>query len=197
VVNPVRRELDRQRRSVQGKLTRRRAEYAALDLHPEADEKKVAQWERRKAAALEEIQQLEHELDTVKTQQQQTPTHLKWEKLPEESKFERLAPSRKRLLDTVKMVAHRAETAMAAIVREELSRQDDARSVLRDLFRCSADLIPSPETNTLEIHVHPLANPRTNRAIEHLLEELNAPSLTYPGTKLRLVYRLVGATSSD
>jgi transposase len=197
VVNPARRELDRQRRSMQGKLTRRRAEYAALDLHPEADEKKVSQWERRKAAALEEIQQLEHELDTVKTQQQETPTHLEWEELPEESKFERLSPSRKRLLDTVKMVAYRAETAMAAIVREELSRQDDARSVLRDLFRSSADLIPSPETNQLEIHVHALANPRTNRAIEHLLEELNAASLTYPGTKLRLAYRLVGATSSD
>ncbi len=197
VVNPVRRELDRQRRSVQGKLTRRRAEYAALDLHPEADQKKVSQWERRKAELLEAIQQLEHELDTVKKQQQETPTHLEWKELPEESKFERLSPSRKRLLDTVKMVAYRAETAMAGIVREELSRQDDARSVLRDLFCSSADLIPSPDTNELEVHVHPLANPRTNRAIEHLLEELNAASLTYPGTKLRLVYRLVGATSPN
>ena len=197
VVNPVRRELDRQRRSVQGKLTRRRAEYSALDLHPEADQKKVSQWERRKAELLEAIQHLEHELETVKAQQQETPTHMEWKELPEESKFERLSPSRKRLLDTVKMVAYRAETAMARIVREELSRQDDARSVLRDLFCSSADLIPSPDTNELEVHVHPLANPRTNRAIEHLLEELNAASLTYPGTKLRLVYRLVGATSSN
>ena len=87
------------------------------------------------------------------------------------------------------------ETAMAGIVREELSRQDDARSVLRDLFRSAADIIPSPETNELEVRVHPLANPRTNRAIEHLLRELNAASLTYPGTKLQLVYRLLGATS--
>ncbi len=86
---------------------------------------------------------------------------------------------------------------MAGIVREELSRQDDARSVLRDLFCCSAGLIPSPETNELEVHVHPLANPRTNRAIEHLLKELNAASLTYPGTTLKLVYSLVGATADD
>ncbi len=196
VVNPIRRELDRQRRSVQSKLTRRRAEYAALDLHPEADEKKVLQWERRKAAALEAVQHLEHELDAVKAQQQKTPTHVEWKNLPDESKFERLSPNRKRLLDTVKMVAYRAETAMAGIVREELSRQDDARSVLRDLYRSSADLIPSPDTNTLEIHVHPLANPRTNRAIEQLLEELNASEMTYPGTRLRLIYRLIGTTSA-
>jgi hypothetical protein len=195
VVNPARRELDRQRRSVQGKLTRRRAEYAAVSLHPEADEKKVSQWERRKAELLEEIQQLEHELDTLKTQQQQTPTHLEWKELPEESKFERLSPSRKRLLDTVKMIAYRAETAMAGIVREELSRQDDARSMLRDLFRSAADIVPSPATNELEVRVHPLANPRTNRAIEHLLQELNAAELTYPGTKLKLVYRLLGAAA--
>lgn len=197
VVNPARRELDRQRHSVQGKLTRRRAEYAAHDLHPEADEKKVSQWERHKAELLEAVQELEHELETVKTQQQQTPTHQEWKDLPEESKFERLSPSRKRLLDTVKMVAYRAETAMAGIVRGALTRQDDARSVLQDLFRCSADIIPSPDKNELEVHVHPLANPRTNRAIAHLLEELNAASLTYPGTKLSLVYRLVGATPSD
>jgi hypothetical protein len=134
VVNPARRELDRLRRSVQGKLTRRRAEYAAVSLHPEADEKKVKRWERRKAELLDEVQQLEHELETVKARQQETPSHLEWNELPEESKFKRLSPSRKQLLDTVKMIAYRAETAMARIIREQLSRQDDARSVLQDLL---------------------------------------------------------------
>ncbi len=194
VVNPARRELDRRRRSVQSKLTRRRAEYAAVDLHPEADEKKVKQWERRKAELLDEVQQLEHELETVKTQQQEAPKHLDWNELPEESKFERLSSSRKQLLDTVRMIAYRAETAMAGIIREQLSRQDDARSVLRDLFRSAADLIPLPETNELLVRVHSLANPRTNRAIEHLLRELNSASATYPGTKMKLIYHLVGAT---
>lgn len=195
VVNPARRELDRRRRSVQGKLTRRRAEYAAVALHPEADAKKVKQWEHRKAELLDEVQQLEHELETVKVQQQETPKHLDWNELPEESKFERLAPSRKQLLDTVKMIAYRAETAMAGIIRAQLSRHDDARSVLRDLFRSAADITPLPETNELEVRLHTLANPRTNRAIGHLLQELNAASATYPGTKLRLIYRLIGATS--
>jgi len=197
VVNPARRELDRQRRSLQGKLTRWRAQYAALTLHPEDDEKKVSRWEKRKAESLEEIQQLEHELETVQAQRQETPTHLEWKELPEEETFERLSPSRKRLLDTVKMTAYRAETALAGIVREPLSREDDARSVLRDLFRSAADLIPSPETNELQVRVHSLANPRTNRAIQHLLEELNAASLTYPGTNWKLVYSLLGAAASD
>jgi len=53
-----------------------------------------------------------------------------------------LAPSRKQLVDTVKMIAYRAETALASIVREKLARTDDARSLLRDLFCSEADLTP-------------------------------------------------------
>ena len=52
-----------------------------------------------------------------------------------EDKFERLAPSRKRLMDTVKLVAYRAETAITKIVREVMAREDDARSLVRDPFR--------------------------------------------------------------
>ena len=145
MVNPARRELDTRRRSLQSRLTRQRAEYAALTMHPEADEKKVSQWEQRKANLVEAIEHLEHELSEVKRLQSETPRHLSWEALPEESKFEQLAPSRKRLLDTVKMIAYRAETAMVGIVRESLSRVDDARSLLQDLFRLEADLLPDAD----------------------------------------------------
>ena len=73
---------------------------------------------------------------------EKTPSHLDWDKLPETEKFQRLAPSRKQLVDTVKLIAYRGETALAAIVREEVARTDDARSLLRDLFCSEADLLP-------------------------------------------------------
>ena len=126
--------------------------------------------------------------DKLKT----TPTHLKWDELPTAEKFERLAPSRKQLVDTVKMVAYRAETAMASIVREKLVRKDDARSLLRDLFRSEADLVPDLEQRVLRVQVHPMSNPRSNCAIAHLLEHLNAAEFTYPGTDLRLIYSIAG-----
>jgi len=37
-----------------------------------------------------------------------------------------------------------------------------------------------------------MSNPRSNRAIAHLLEHLNAAEFTYPGTNLRLVYSIAG-----
>jgi transposase len=197
VVNPRWRDLDRRRRSVRSKLTNQQARFAALTLHPESDEAAQAKWEKRKAELVETIEQFEAELEGINNQLKMTPTHLKWNELPETEKFERLAPSRKQLVDTVKMVAYRAETAMASIVREVLARNDDARSLLRDLFRSEVDLLPDPEQRLLRVSVHPMSNPRSNRAIAHLLDHLNAAEFIYPGTNLRLVYSIAGQGATE
>jgi hypothetical protein len=193
VVNPPWRELERQRRALQGKLTQRQARFAALTLHPEADAKRIEKWQRDKADLVEEIEQLENELELVKQRRKQTPKHVEWDELPSEHQIQRLAPSRKCLLDTVKMIAYRAETALVNLVREPLTRPDDARPLLQDLFRSEADLIPDAEHGLLRVYVHPMANPRANRAITHLLDHLNAAEFTYPGTSLKLKYALGGA----
>jgi hypothetical protein len=190
VVNPAWRELDRKSRSAKGKLTQRRARFAALTLKSEADEAKTAKWEKEKSDLREQIEQFEHEVDSLKEQMSSTPKHLEWDQLPEDAKFKRLAPSRKRLTDTVKLVAYRAETAMSNLLRESLRREDDSRSLLRDLFRSDADVIPHSDTKVLEVRIHTLANPRSNRAVQHLLDHLNAAECTYPGTEFRLSYTL-------
>ena len=77
-------------------------------------------------------------------------------------------------------------------MREKLARTDDTRSLLRDLFRSEADLVPDLELKVLRVDVHPMSNPRSNRAIAHLLEHLNAAEFPYPGTNLRLVYSIAG-----
>jgi transposase-like protein len=54
------------------------------------------------------------------------------------------------------------------------------------------DLLPDLEEQVLRVQVHPMSNPRANRAIAHLLEHLNAAEFTYPGTNLQLVYSIAG-----
>lgn len=192
VVNPDWRELDRQHRSVRSQLTQRPARFAAGTLHPAAEGPALAKWERQQAAVIEEIEQWGHALKTLHEQKQSPPHPLDWDQLPADQKCERLAPSRKRLLDTVRLVAYRAETALANLVREQLAHEDEARSLLRDLFRSDADLHPDPAAGVLAVNVHTFANPRSNRAIQHLLNHLNEAEFTYPGTTLRLRYTLAG-----
>jgi len=190
VVNPARRELDRQYRSVSSRLTRCQARFAALTLHPESGTREIEKWERKKADLREQIEQWEKELSILKERKRSTPKHLAWDDLPEAEKFERLAPSRKRLTDTVKLVAYRAETALATIVREKLSHTGEARSLIRDLLRSDADIYPDEGARRIEVRLHTLATPRSNRAAQHLLDHLNATEFTYPGTNFRLVYTL-------
>lgn len=195
VVNPRWRELDRRFRSIKGRLQRRQAEFAAHTLHPLSEgepTEKVTKWEQLKSEMRETIEALEHELDEVKEQRKATPHHLEWDELEASDKFERLAPSRKRLTDTVKLIAYRSETALTSIIRSHLARDDDARSLIRDLFRSEADIAPDHGTGELRIGIHTFANPRSNRAIQSLLEELNASETNYPGTNLKLVYNLLG-----
>ena len=125
---------------------------------------------------MEEIEQLDTEMVEINSRMKTTPSHLAWDKLPESEKFQRLAPSRKQLVDTVKLIAYRAETAMAAIVRESLARTDDARSLLQDLFRSEADLLPDLEQKVLRVEVHPMSNPRANRAIATCWSTSTRPS---------------------
>ena len=42
-----------------------------------------------------------------------------------------------------------------------------------------------------------VANPRSNRALQHLPDHLNAAEFTYPGTNLRLTYSLSAPQQND
>lgn len=190
VINPIWRDLDKQRRSLKSKLTNRRARYAELTLNSAPKDKDIVQWQTKKTQWVEEIQQLEHQLNEIKDKIKQTPKHITWAELEDQDKFERLSPSRKKLTDTVKLIAYRAETALVGIVREKLARHDEGRVLIQDLCRSEADIIPDPDNGILNIVIHGMATPRSNRAIGHLLEELNATEFNYPGTNLRLVYKL-------
>lgn len=191
VVNPAWRELERQRRKLSSKLTNRSTKFTNLELHPElGDKKKIEAWAQKKTELVEEIERIEHDLDETKLKIKETPKHIHAESLPEEHAFEQLRPSRKLLMDTVKMIAYRAETAMVGIVREQLARQDDARALVRNLCTAEADILPDLDSNSLTIRIHSMANARQNRAVDHLLQTLNDAAFNYPGTSLRLRFHL-------
>ena len=196
VINPTHRELERQGRTLKAKLTNRRARYAELTLNSTPKEKEIDKWVRKKTTLVEEIEQLEHKLNAIKSTLKETSKHIKWGELEDKDKFQRLAPSRKKLTDTVKLIAYRAETAMVGIVREILARHDDGRVLIQDLCRTSADILPDTDNGILNVIIHGMATPRYNRAIEHLLEHLNQTEFNYPGTNLRLVYSLAVSTEN-
>ena len=84
---------------------------------------------------------------------------------------------------------------MAQILRQTMSRHDDARSLLRAVYSTEVDLIPDQEAKTLTVRLHPLANTSSDQALKQLCAEINATKTQFPGTELRLTYELVSAQS--
>ncbi len=89
----------------------------------------------------------------------------------------RFGTQSKHLVDTLKMIACRAETAMA-------------NSLLQALYQIEADLLPDHEAGTLTIRLHHSANASTDAAIQKLCDELNETETLFPRTNLRLILKV-------
>ncbi len=89
------------------------------------------------------------------------------------------------------MIAYRAETAMANILKESSCNVDDARALLRNIYTMGADIIPDEKEQILSVRLHHLSNPSSDKAARLLASHLNETETIYPGTSLRLHYDLV------
>jgi hypothetical protein len=195
VVNPAYRALDGEVRKKLGLLNRRIAEFGALNLDGEIEPATVEAYAQKKSDLQEIIAGLKKDVDELKAQRKATQRHIAYKDLPADARFDRLSTQSKHLIDTIKMIAYRAETAMAQIVRQMMSRHDDARSLLRAIYSTEVDLVPDQEAKILTVRLHPLANTSSDQALKHLCAELNATETHFPGTELRLIYELVSAQS--
>jgi transposase len=192
VINPTWRELTKLKNSIQSKLKYRQARFGEMTIHPkvEEDTKRYRKWVQKKANLLEEIEHFENEIKEIKVDLKETPHRILWENLKEDDKFQQLAPGRKHLLDTVKMIGYRAETAMASMLLGPTVDTPAARQLLQDLFVSEADIHPDIENKQLRIKVHAGSRPAVNKSLQELFVKLNESEIIYPGTDMKMVYEI-------
>jgi hypothetical protein len=191
VVNPDYRRLDGEVRRELGKLNRRRAKFAERSLSGEIAPGKVEAYQQKQADLQQEIEQLEQQVKALKATRKQTKKHITVGELSVEDHFKRLSTQSKYFIDAIKMVAYRAETSMANVCRQTMSHSDEARSLLRAIYSSEADLLVSSENKTLTVQLHHLANHSSSFTIRQLCEELTATETVFPGTELKMIYRMV------
>ena len=192
VVNPAWRELDRQVRKQTLVLAREGAQFGELNLPVEAEGQQTEELVKQKAQLLQSLQARQKELAALKAKRRQNPKHIALKDLPESQRFGQLRLDRKHLVDTIKLIAYRAETALVQVVREKLRRWDDARALVRQVFASAVDLRPDHTNKTLKVRLHRLTSAAHDQTLQHLCEELTATETVYPGTDLRLLYEVVG-----
>ncbi|MCP4753147.1 MAG: hypothetical protein GY866_19840, partial [Proteobacteria bacterium] len=173
-------------------MARKKAKFHDLQMNEsELTPKKMEEFEQKKGKLREEIEFLQKDLESSKAERKRTDKHIPFEELPDEERFHRIAPARKQLLDTVKMIAYRAETAMAQILREYLGRRDDVRPLLRQIYGADIDLVPDEASKRLTVRLHRLTNRQADHAVGLLCEYLNETETNYPGTEFKLEFELV------
>jgi hypothetical protein len=189
-VNPAWRTLDSQIRSQSEKRKRQLALFGALELQPAPAEAEVSRYQTDKAQLQEQIETLNRDIDQLKLQRKQTKHHIPVKDLPDAARFSRLLTERKHFIDTIKLLAYRAETSMGSVVREKLIRSDDARALLRQIYDTEVDLLPDLQAKTLTVRLHHLTQSAHDQAVRHLCDQLNVTETFFPDTDLKLVYQL-------
>lgn len=190
VVNPQWRQLDSQIRSKAAQPYRWNAEFGALALSEGLSEPAVQSYEQRKGQLQEAIQQMEVEIENLKQQRKQTAHHIPVQSLPEEQRFTRLRTERKHFIDTIKMIAYRAECSLVSLLREHLARSDDARTLVRQIFQTEADLLPDLNAKTLTVRIHHLTQSAHDQVLEKLCSAINETQTVFPGTDLTLSFKI-------
>ena len=191
VVNPAYRKLDNRVRSQVAKLSRKKAEFGALGLEGDIEPTVVERYQQEMATRREEIVAMQREVDQLKDQRKATERYVDVQDLPPDTHFDALQPYSKHFIDTIKMVAYRAETAMAGLIKDTMAHPDEARHLLRAIYDTEADILPNPQQKILTIRLHHLAQHCADRALKRLCEVMNATETVFPGTNMRLVYELV------
>jgi len=190
VVNPQWRTLDGRIRSKTGQRYRLWAQFGALTLSEDPEEAELQSFSQRKGQLQEQIQHLDLEIDGLKQQRKNSEHHIPVKSLPEEDRFTRLRTERKHFVDTIKMIAYRAETSLASLLREHLVRSDDARALLRHVFHNDVDLFPDSKTNTLTVRLHHFTHAAHDQPVAQLCAALNETQTVFPGTNLTLIFKI-------
>jgi len=185
VVNPLWRDQDKAVRQTRRELDRLLVQLGKLH---ECDPEEKTTYQ--KAELVETIEEIKGVLEQQRQERNQLKRKVAIESLPEEQRPTQLLPLNKMLVDTIKMIAYRAETALVGLLTAHLNKEEEARALVRQILVSAADIIPNPAENTLTVRIHRMACPAHDKAVQALLATLTEMEFRHPETNARMVYRL-------
>lgn len=195
VTNPQYSRLEKEIRSVTQKLFRKTAEFGSITLlkNNEAvqEEQEIEKYVVKKAEVSEAIEIYKKNLEELKIKRKETQKHIALSQLPENEQFSSLANEKKHIMDNIKMIAYRAETAMANIIKPIMSKTNEARVLIRQIFTTDIDLEPDYKNKKLNVIIHSLSNEKSNKIVRFLCHNLNLTETVFPDTNLTLFYKVV------
>jgi hypothetical protein len=191
LINPQYRAIENLRKKATSKLNSIKAKFATLTLNQESiEEKKMEKYMLKKEELKEAIEEKETELEEIKQQKKQKPRKITYEELPQNEMFDNVINQRKHFLDIVKLISYRAETSLANIIMENMGHANEARVLLKQIYKTDADLIVDKQNQRLIVQIHKLAHRKDDVILQELCNILNSSQTLFPDSNLTLFYKL-------
>ena len=192
VVNPIYSKLTQAIKKIREKISRRQALLFVLkEENVNTILETTPQYINKQINQISQINQLKAEEQKLMEQRKQQPYKIEVKNMPENEKYTKLDMEGKLFQNIIKMICYRAETTMAVLLNSEIyTKQEEVRLLVKSIIKTKGDILPDYQQKTLTVKLYTQSTPRNNRAVEKLCELLNDSQTIYPGTELRLIYKL-------
>lgn len=189
VPNPLRKNMDRKLREAKLELQELASKYG-LDAFTSVEAKrrtmrgfKIAASETGRSIAAAELR-----VTRLKRRRAQLPLRVPVAQVVD-GVVVRLSTERKHLTNCLKMVAYQAESELAGLIAGHYRRAaDEGRTLMQSALASTADLIVTD--TEMQVVLAPMSSAHRTRAVSALCGELTAQAAVFPGSKLRLRYRV-------
>ena len=191
VVNPPYRKISNKIKKLREKISRLESKfYPLVEKVMDGNIDDLPAITAKQSEYVERINHLKEIESGLVEERKLIPARIKLEQMPEQNRYNKLKTESKILMNIIKMICYRAESAMADLALPYLTRaREERRMLIKQIINNNADLIPDYTKNTLTVVLHSLSSPRFNKAAYELTKILNESQSFFPGTKLRLIYK--------
>lgn len=193
VVNPSYKQLTYEIKKLREKQNRLKAKfYQIIEKNLDGDLEQMKEKIAEQAELQEKIASYQIETDEKLKARKQTAYYIELKDMPADKRFNKLKTESKLFMNTIKMIAYRAETAVANLLVPYYKKsENEIRMLVKEIIKSDADLIPDYKNKTLTVRLHSLSTPRANQTIKKLCKFLNKTETIYPDTDLQLIYKIV------
>jgi hypothetical protein len=191
VVNPQYSQLSYKLKKAKEKKLRIDARLLELiENNIDANISQTGQYIKKQAILKEKQTDLEMQIQQIIEQRASKPSRIKIKDMPTGTQYNKLKYESKLFMNTIKMIAYRAETILTSMISQYYKNaENEGRQLVQEIMQSDADLNPNYNDNTLTIVLHSLSTPRANKAAEKLCAQLNDTQTIYPKTCLKLIFK--------
>jgi hypothetical protein len=192
VINPEYKELDRKHKSILNLLNKCKMKYAQISLQDkEMSEKEMERFIKKKSDKKTEIEDLEKEKMEIIRKKKTIKKKIPFDDLADNQKFDTSVNERKFFLDTIKVIAYRAETAMCNIIKKQMAVPGQVRAFIRKLYSADADIETDRVNNILTVKIHNTNHWADDKILQNLCDNLNQTKTVFPATNLTMQFKLM------